>query len=83
MDIITGATVKSLSKGEAVYEKDGTEHKLTGFETIVLALGTESYNPLYESLKKLDLDVYVIGDAQKAGKAIEATNTAAEVALKA
>lgn len=80
---VTGATVKEFVDDGVVYEKDGKEEKLTGFDTVVLAMGVKAYNPLEEKIKgKIPDNVYVIGDAVKARKAVEAIEEAARVAVK-
>ena len=80
---ITGAKVKEITPHGAVYTKeDGTEASADGFDTVILALGVKSYDPLSSSLKNIISDTYVIGDAQKTGKAIDATVAACELALK-
>ena len=73
------ATVKEILPDGVIYEKDGVEQKLTGFDTIVLALGVRSYTPLEDSVKAMGKQVIVIGDAAKPGPA----NTATEAALDA
>lgn len=79
---ITSATVKEFLDDGVVYEKDGKEEKLTGFDTIVLAMGAKAYNPLEEKIKGKVSEVYVVGDAVKARKALEAIEEAARVAVK-
>ena len=53
-----------------------------GFDSIIIAMGSKSYNPLEEEVKDLVPEVYVIGDAKKAGEANKATEEAATVAFK-
>lgn len=65
-----------------VVKQDGKEITLRGFDTVVLALGAESYNPLEDKVKSLVSEVYVIGDAKVAGKILKATEAAAEVSVK-
>lgn len=61
----------------------GEEAKtLTGFDSIVLAMGVRSYNPLEEPLKDFVKEIYVIGDADKPGAANKATEAGLEAALK-
>ncbi|MBU3074817.1 FAD-dependent oxidoreductase [Clostridium estertheticum] len=62
--------------------QDNTDVKiLGGFDSVVLAMGTTAYNPFGDSLKDVVKEVYVIGDAQKAGKVYAATHEAADVAM--
>ena len=55
--------------------------RLTGYDTIVLALGVRAYNPLEETVKAMGKQVIVIGDANKPAPANKATEAALEAAL--
>jgi pyruvate/2-oxoglutarate dehydrogenase complex dihydrolipoamide dehydrogenase (E3) component len=79
---IVNATVKEFLSDGVVYEKDGREEKLQGFDSIVMALGAKSYNPLEKEIKDKAPEVYVLGDAVKPRKAIDATAEAAEIAVR-
>ena len=70
-----GVTYKDLTRKEAGIKT------LDGFDSIVLALGTRNYNPLEETLKSLVKEIYVIGDAKKAGKVYAATHESVDVAM--
>lgn len=78
---ITSAEIKKFNKDGVVYEKAGNEHTLSGFDSIVLALGTVAYNPISEKLKGKVKEIYVIGDAEKAGKILPATTAAAHLGI--
>lgn len=78
---ITNATIKEFLDNGVVYEQNGETAEVTGFDTIILALGADAYNPLEEKIKKMVKKVYVIGDAKKAGKVLEATSRAAELGI--
>ena len=54
---------------------------LEGFDTIVMAIGSVSYNPFYEDLKD-KVEVHVIGDAKQVRKAIHAIEEGARLALE-
>jgi 2,4-dienoyl-CoA reductase-like NADH-dependent reductase (Old Yellow Enzyme family)/NADPH-dependent 2,4-dienoyl-CoA reductase/sulfur reductase-like enzyme len=82
VQFVTGATVKEFIDGGVIYEKNGVDNTLDGFDTVILALGTRAYNPLEEAIKDKVKEVYVVGDALKARKAIEAVSEAADVALR-
>ena len=79
--VITNTTVKRFFDDGVFCETNCKEKKLTGFDTIVLAIGTKAYNPLKEEIKGKVKEVYVIGDAVKARKAVEAIEEAARVAI--
>lgn len=70
-----GITYKNLLKKEPEVET------LDGFDSIVLALGHKAYNPLEEAVKEICNEVYVIGDAKKAGFVWGATYEAADIAM--
>lgn len=70
-----GVTYKEVGK------EDAEVQVLDGFDSVVLALGTRNYNPFEESLKDIVSEVYVIGDAKKAGKVYAATHESVDVAM--
>lgn len=78
--ILTGATIKSFSDDGITYEKNGETLTLHGFDSVILALGTKAYNPLEEAARRIAPEVYVIGDAVKAGRANVAIESALAVA---
>jgi len=82
VNAITNATVKEFLDDGVIYEKDSKEERLTGFDTVILAMGATAYNPLEEMIKSKIPEVYVVGDAVKARKALEAIEEAAKVAIK-
>jgi 2,4-dienoyl-CoA reductase-like NADH-dependent reductase (Old Yellow Enzyme family)/thioredoxin reductase len=68
-----GAKVTEFFDDGVSYEdiSSGEKRELKGFDTVVLAMGAKSYNPYEEQLKnKKDIQLFVIGDARKAGKAM-------------
>lgn len=67
-----GTKVVKILQDGVICEKDGQEIQLTGFDTIVLAFGVRSYNPLEEPVKNAGYDTYVIGDAVKGRNAVDA-----------
>jgi 2,4-dienoyl-CoA reductase-like NADH-dependent reductase (Old Yellow Enzyme family)/thioredoxin reductase len=80
--IITGAKIEKFINGGVIYSKDGGQVTADDFDTVVLAMGTKAYNPLEDALKGKVKEVYVVGDACKARKALEAIREGADVALK-
>lgn len=75
------ATVKQICPDGVVYEQGGKEKVLSGYDTIVLALGVRAYNPLEETVKGLGKPYCVIGDAKQPGPANKATEAALEAIL--
>ena len=82
VDWIVNARVKKILPDGAVYEQNGIEYTLSGYDTIVLALGVKSFNPLEEAVRALGKEVYVIGDAAQPAPANKATEAALEAVLK-
>ncbi len=70
--MLSGARVKQILADGIVYERDGAEHRLEGFDSVVLALGAASYQPLAEALRGKVPELYEIGDAVRARSALEA-----------
>jgi pyruvate/2-oxoglutarate dehydrogenase complex dihydrolipoamide dehydrogenase (E3) component len=79
---VTNATVKEFLTDGVLVDIEGKEEKLTGFDNIVLAMGVKSYNPLEEKIKGKVPEIYVIGDAVKPRKALEAIEEGARVAVR-
>jgi len=63
-----------------VQDPQGTR-KLTGFDSLVISLGSVPNEELVPSLKKKVSEVYVVGDASKPREVMEAVCEAQEVAL--
>lgn len=79
-DLVMNAKIKEFLPNGVVYEQNGRTEELTGFDSIVLAMGVKSVNTLEESLKGMAPEIYVIGDAKKVGQANAATEAALAVA---
>jgi len=79
--MIPNMKIKEFLKDGIVCTCEGKEQTLDGFDTVVLALGAESYNPLEKLAKELVSEVYVIGDAKEAGKILKVNQDAIEVGL--
>ena len=78
----TSATITKFVEGGVEYEKGGETKQLAGFDTIVLAMGVRSHNPLEETVRACGIDeVLVVGDAAKPGPANAATEGGLAAAL--
>ena len=82
VQIETKTSVIEFLEDGALVNRGGKELRLEGFDTIVLALGTQSVNSLKEQLEKKISELYVIGDALAPRLAINAIEEGARVALK-
>lgn len=78
----TDSRVLEFVDDGVIYLNNGEEHRLDGFDAVVLAMGSISYNPLEEQLREHFDEVYVIGDAKKTGFCNKANEQAVRVALK-
>jgi 2,4-dienoyl-CoA reductase-like NADH-dependent reductase (Old Yellow Enzyme family)/NADPH-dependent 2,4-dienoyl-CoA reductase/sulfur reductase-like enzyme len=78
---ILNARVKEFLEDGVIYEKDGKEDRITGFDTVVLAMGYRAYNPLENKIRNKIQAVHVIGDAREARKAIDAIAEGAQLAV--
>ncbi len=80
--LIMNAQIKEFLPDGVIYEQNGEIKTQTGFDSIVLAMGVKSVNPLEQVLTGIVPEVYVIGDAKKVGQANSATEAALAVADK-
>lgn len=80
---ITGAKVCRFYKDGVEYEgADGARQEARGYDSVVLAMGYRSFNPFAGQIEKLGKEVYVIGDASQARRALEATSEAYQAAIR-
>jgi 2,4-dienoyl-CoA reductase (NADPH2) len=70
-----------ITAESVVFEKEGETRSLPA-HTVVLAIGVEPLNDLYEEFKDQAPEIYLIGDAKKPRKALEAVREGFEVGLK-
>lgn len=82
MNILTNTKVKSLENGAATVEREGTEQKLDGFDSIILAVGAKSYNPLEQPLVASGKKVHIIGDAKQPKTITEAIYEGAKLGVR-
>ena len=80
---ITGAKVCKFFDDGVEYESpDGSRHEVRGFDSVVLSMGFKNYNPFAEQLEDLGQEVYVVGDATRARRALDATKEAYAAAMQ-
>ena len=70
--MIVNATVQRFEPRAVIYMQDGEEKRCENIDTIVIAIGSRSYNPFGDTLDALTKTVIVAGDATKAGKGLVA-----------
>ena len=78
--IRTGTSVTRFTSDGAVCSGRDGGTVLSGFDTAVLAIGMQSWNPLEEQLRGRVAEMYVIGDAVRPGRMHDAVREAAETA---
>ena len=80
---ITSAKVCRFYEDGVAYESpDGSMHEVSGFDSVVLSMGFKNYNPFAEQLEELGQEMYVIGDATRARRALDATREAYAAAVQ-
>ena len=79
VSVVTSSRIVEIITDGVIIEQRGNQEKISGIDTIVLALGVESVNELAASIKNLISEVYVIGDAEKPGKALDAILAGARI----
>ena len=79
---ITSAAVLEMYEDGLTYKQNDEVKEIRGFDTIVVASGSRAYNPFEAELRDKVKELHVIGDAQKVGLAINATEAAARLAIE-
>jgi NADPH-dependent 2,4-dienoyl-CoA reductase/sulfur reductase-like enzyme len=82
VQIETETSMVEFVNDGAIVSKNGKTTQLSGFDTIVLAMGTKSVDDLKGQLEKKIPELYIIGDALAPRKAIEAIEEGARIALQ-
>jgi 2,4-dienoyl-CoA reductase-like NADH-dependent reductase (Old Yellow Enzyme family)/thioredoxin reductase len=82
VEIRTSTKVMGMIEGGVMVERNGKQESLSGFDTIILAMGYVSNAELYEAVKKVVSETYVLGDARSPQKVMEALTEAADMGAK-
>ena len=78
---ITGAKVCRFYADGVEYETaDGQKAETRGYDSVILSMGYKNYDPFGEVISDIVPETYVIGDAIRARRALDATKEAYEVA---
>jgi 2,4-dienoyl-CoA reductase (NADPH2) len=78
---IRSAVAKRIEADRVIVDVDGEEREILA-DTVVIAAGSCPAGELYDELKGSGMEVYLIGDARQARKAIEAIEEGYEAGLK-
>jgi len=62
---VTGAKVASIGDHDVTVETEGRKSTLTGFDSIVMAVGSKADDTLARELEGSGIDYFVIGDASR------------------
>ena len=81
IELITNAKCIEIRQDRILIEKNGVVEEKFDIDSVVIAVGAKSNNRLEEYLKNSKYKYYVVGDAKKARKAIDAIREAAEVSI--
>jgi len=77
---LTGMRIEEITDREvAVVDREGRKQKIRG-DSVVIALGYRSNMSLYESLRGENIELYAIGDCEKARSVADAVDEGARVA---
>lgn len=80
---VTSAKVTEFFDDGVSYElEDGTAGRISQMDTVILAMGYRNHEVLKEKLEGTVKEIYVIGDAIRARRALDATREALEAAMK-
>ena len=80
--IVNAKVCKFFDDGVEYESPDGSRHEVRGYDSVVLSMGFRNYNPFAEQLEELGQEVYVIGDATRARRALDATKEAYAAAMQ-
>jgi 2,4-dienoyl-CoA reductase-like NADH-dependent reductase (Old Yellow Enzyme family)/thioredoxin reductase len=80
IDMRRNAVARRIEKDRVVVETGGVEEEIPA-DTVIIAAGSCPADELYEELKDRGMEVYVVGDAKQARKAIEAIQEGYEIGL--
>jgi NADPH-dependent 2,4-dienoyl-CoA reductase/sulfur reductase-like enzyme len=70
--VLTKSKVREILADEVIIEKEEGTEKITGIDTVVIAVGSKSNNVLLKQIEAAGIPVYTIGDCVKPRKIIEA-----------
>lgn len=80
--IYTGSKCLEIKESSVVIENKGNIEEINEIESVVVAAGVKPNNNIAGYLEENNIEYYVIGDALKARKALDAIREAAEIARK-
>lgn len=80
--ILVNTKVKEFTPDGVIAIQNDEEVNLGQFDDVILTVGTHPVSEVYDQVKDLAKEVYVIGDAKKPGQIYHATHQAYDLALE-
>lgn len=80
VEIMKNTSLKEIKEKEVVVKRDGQEDIIDNISTVVLAVGYEENNQLYNKLKESKINVQKAGDSSDPRKIIDAIHEGFQVA---
>ncbi len=81
VEILLGCKVLEFDAGRLIYDRDGVHEILDGIDTVALAIGAVSHDPLSADVRDAGLDPVLIGDCVKPNNAAVAIRQGYEAGL--
>ena len=72
VELLMNTKVEKFTSDGIIASTPAGQTQLTGYDTIILAIGTRAYNPLEEQLKSKIKSLHIIGDAVKSRRIVDA-----------
>ena len=82
VQILLNSEVKEILDDGVVFIRNGQEESIRGVEYVILAMGVRPVDNLLVEIKDKIDKIFVIGDAKKPRKLLQATAEAAEISRK-
>jgi 2,4-dienoyl-CoA reductase (NADPH2) len=81
IETIKNATAKRIEEGRVIVEVNGEEKEIPA-DMVIIAAGSCPENHLYQALQDASMELYLVGDASEARKAIDAILEGYQVGLE-
>lgn len=72
MKLFVNSTCVEIKENSIVIDQDGERIEIGHIDTVIMAVGSKSHNPLQEYLESTEIPYHIIGDALQPRKALEA-----------
>ena len=78
--LLLNTTVKKIEKDSVIIESEGEERTLSPVDQVIVAAGIQPYDLLTKTLEEENIPYFIIGDAKKPRRIMEATDEGAKAA---